>query len=302
MQADSGISKNIGKAYLSRITDIRKILIITLLLNLLVSGIKIFYGYLTNSLAILSDGFHSLFDGVSNIVGLVGIYLSSHSPDEKHPYGHRKYETLFTIFIGLLMFVTCAEIFRRAYDSLTCANTNIVKVTDVSFIVMICTMIINAFVARYEAKKGRELKSEYLIADSQHTKSDVYISVGVIISLVLMKLGLVFADIITGAIVGLFVAKAGINIIKEAAETLVDRTKIDKSKIKEVVNHVKGVKGCHKVRTRGTISHVFLDLHIVVEPSLSVQEAHDIAHLAEEEIRKRFPEVIDIMIHIEPAL
>lgn len=282
-----------------RITDIRKVLIITLLLNFFVSGIKIFYGFLTNSLAILSDGFHSLFDGVSNIVGLVGIHLSSHPPDDTHPYGHRKYETLFTIFVGLLMFATCAEIFRRIYDSLTIAHT--VEVTNTSFIIMICTMIINIFVAKYESKKGRELKSEYLLADSQHTKSDVYISVGVIISLVLMKLGFVFADIVTGAVVGIFVARAGINIIKEAAETLVDRTKIDKSKIKEVVNQSKGVRGCHKVRTRGTISHVFLDLHLLVDPSLSVQEAHDIAHLAEVEIRKRFPEVVDIMVHIEPS-
>lgn len=287
---------------MNRIADIRRVLIITLLLNFLVSGIKIFYGYLTNSLAILSDGFHSLFDGVSNIVGLLGLYLSSHPPDEKHPYGHKKYETLFTIFVGLLMFATCVEIFRRVYDSLTCINANIVKVTDTSFIIMICTMIINVFVARYEVKKGRELKSEYLLADSQHTKSDIYISVGVIISLVLMKLELVFADIVTGAVVGIFVARAGINIIKEAAETLVDRTKIDKSKIKEIVNQVKGVRGCHEVRTRGTISHVFLDLHLIVDSSLSVQEAHDIAHLAEVEIKKRFPEVVDIIVHVEPSL
>lgn len=299
MQADSKISKNTGKAYLHRTSDIRKVLIITLLLNLLVSGVKIFYGFLTNSLAILSDGFHSLFDGVSNIVGLVGIHLSSHPPDDTHPYGHRKYETLFTIFVGLLMFATCAEIFRRVYNSL--ANAHIVEVTDISFIIMICTMIINIFVARYEAKKGRELKSEYLLADSQHTKSDIYISVGVIISLVLMKLGFIFADIATGAVVGIFVARAGINIIKEAAGTLVDRTKIDKSKIKEVVNQVKGVRGCHEVRTRGTISSVFLDLHLLVDPSLSVQEAHDIAHQAEVEIKKRFSEVVDIVVHIEPS-
>lgn len=284
---------------MNRIADIRKVLIITLLLNFLVSGVKIFYGYLTNSIAILSDGFHSLFDGVSNVVGLLGIYLSSHPPDEKHPYGHRKYETLFTIFVGLLMFVTCAEIFKRVYDSLT--DTHIVEITNASFIIMICTMLINIFVARYEVKKGRELKSEYLLADSQHTKSDIFISVGVIISLVMMKLGLVFADIVTGAVVGIFVARAGINIIKEAAETLVDRTKIDKSKIKEVVNQVKGVRGCHEVRTRGTISHVFLDLHLLVDSSLSVHEAHDIAHLAEIEIKKRFPEVVDIVVHIEPS-
>ncbi len=266
----------------------------------MVSTIKIIYGYLTNSLAIISDGFHSLFDGVSNIVGLIGIYLSSHPPDEKHPYGHRKYETLFTVFVGLLMFITCAEIFKKVYESVI--NTHYVKVTSVSFIIMFSTIIINTFVARYEVKKGKELKSEYLLADSLHTKSDIYISLGVIASLIFMKLGFIFADIITGAIVGLFVARAGINIIKEAAETLVDRTKIDKSKIKEVVKHVQGVRGCHGVRTRGTFSHVFLDLHLLVDPNLSVHDAHEIAHIVELEIKKSFPEVVDIVVHIEPSL
>lgn len=284
---------------MDRISNIRKVLVITLLLNILVSTVKIVYGYYTNSIAILSDGFHSLFDGISNIVGLIGIYLSSHPPDEKHPYGHRKYETLFTIFIGLLMFVTCAEIFKKVYESII--YTHVVKVSADSFIIMISTLIINILVARYEIKKGKELKSEYLIADSQHTRSDIYISIGVILSLVLMKLGFVFADIITGAIVGFLVAKAGINIIKEAAETLVDKTKIDKSKIKEVVNQVPGVRGCHGVRTRGTLNHVFLDLHLLVDPLKSVQDAHEIAHIVEEKIKKSFPEVVDVIVHIEPS-
>jgi len=284
---------------LKRINEIRKVLIITLLLNFLVSGLKIFYGYYSNSLAILSDGFHSLFDGVSNIVGLLGVYLSSRPPDEKHPYGHRKYETLFTIFVGLLMFVTCIEILKRVYDSIT--GDHVVAVTTTSFVIMIFSMVINSLVARYEIRKGRELKSEYLLADFQHTRSDIYISAGVIVSLVLIKLEVLFADTITGAIVGIFVARAGINIIKEAAETLVDRTKIDKAKIKEIVGQVKGIRGCHEVRTRGTIDHVFLDLHLLVEPSLSVQEAHEIAHIAEEELKKRFPEIVDVIVHIEPA-
>lgn len=296
--ADLKTSKTTGKEYLNRIAEIRKVLIITMLLNFLVSGVKIFYGYYTNSLAILSDGFHSLFDGVSNIVGLLGLYLSSRPPDEKHPYGHGKHETLFTIFVGLLMLATCVEIFKKIYDSIT--NTHAVEVTYASFIIMTSTMIINSFVAKYEAKKGRNLNSEYLLADSQHTRSDVYISVGVIISLALMKFNLLFADVITGAIVGVFVARAGINIIKEAADSLIDRTKIDKSSIKQIVHQVKGVRGCHGVRTRGTISHVFVDLHLVVEPSLSVQDAHEIAHIVEEEIKRRFPEVVDIIVHVEP--
>ncbi len=283
---------------MNRIAEIKKVLIITMLLNFFVSGAKIFYGYYTNSLAILSDGFHSLFDGVSNIVGLLGVYLSSQPPDEKHPYGHRKYETFFTIFVGLLMFVTCIEIFKKIYDSITGVHT--VDITNASFVIMGSTMIINTLVARYEIKKGRELGSEYLLADSAHTRSDIYISAGVIASLVLMKLGFIFADVITGAVVGIFVAKAGIHIIKDAADSLLDRTKIDKAGIKEIVSHVKGVKGCHGVRTRGTINHVYLDLHLVVEPSLTVQDAHEIAHIVEKEIKKRFPEVIDVVVHIEP--
>lgn len=292
-------SRITGKVSLNRIVEIKKVLIITMLLNFFVSGVKIFYGYYSNSLAILSDGFHSLFDGVSNIVGIIGIYLSSHPPDEKHPYGHRKYETFFTIFVGLLMFVTCVEIFKKIYDSIT--GIHAVEITNITFLIMLSTMFINAFVARYEIKKGRELNSEYLLADSIHTRSDVYISVGVIISLVLIKFGFLFADVITGAVVGVFVAKAGIEIIKDAADSLLDKTKIDKASIKEIARQVRGVKGCHGVRTRGTISHVFLDLHLVVEPSLSVQDAHEIAHIVEEEIKKRFPEVIDVVVHIEPS-
>lgn len=283
---------------MNRIAEIKKVLIITMFLNFFVSGAKIFYGYYTNSLAMLSDGFHSLFDGVSNIVGLFGVYLSSRPPDEKHPYGHRKYETFFTIFVGLLMFATCIEIFKNIYDSIT--SIHVVAITNASFLIMGATIIINTLVARYEAKKGRELSSEYLLADSTHTKSDIFISLGVIVSLVLGKLGFLFADVITGAIVGIFVAKAGIEIIKDAADTLLDRTKINKTSIKEIVSQVKGVKGCHGVRTRGTINHVFLDLHLVVEPFLSVQDAHEIAHVAEQEIKKRFPEVVDVVVHIEP--
>ncbi|MCX7914534.1 MAG: cation diffusion facilitator family transporter [Thermodesulfovibrionales bacterium] len=299
MLEDSEILKRNGKKYFNRITEIKKVLLITLFLNLFVSIIKIVYGYFINSLSILSDGFHSLFDGVSNIVGLIGIYLSSQPPDEKHPYGHRKYETLFTIFIGLLMFLTCIEIFKRVYDSFV--NKHTVEITTASFLIMVITMFINMGVTRYEIKKGRELKSEYLIADSQHTKMDIFISVGVIFSLVLTELGFVFVDIIAGAIVGLLVAKAGIQIVKDASETLVDKTKIDKREIKEIINKVEGVRGCHGIRTRGTANHVFLDLHLLVDPLISVHAAHDIAHQAEEEIKKRFPEVIDVVVHIEPS-
>ncbi|MCX8031055.1 MAG: cation diffusion facilitator family transporter [Thermodesulfovibrionales bacterium] len=273
-------------------------MLLTLFLNLLVSGVKIFYGYFINSVAIISDGFHSLFDGVSNFLGLLGIYLSSHPPDERHPYGHRKYETFFTTFVGFLMFLSCVEIFKKAYESVK--SSHIVDVNEASFAIMICSIIVNYFVAKYESSKGKELGSEYLIADSQHTKSDVYISIGVIASLVLIELGISYADVITGIVVGIFVARAGIMIIKEAADSLTDKTKIDKQSIKAVVNQIEGVRDCHDVRTRGTINHVFVDLHISVDSTLSIQEAHEISHEVESLIKRKFPEVVDVLTHIEP--
>ncbi len=284
---------------MDRTSEIRKVLIITLLLNVAVSSAKLAYGYMTSSIAIVSDGYHSLFDGVSNIVGLIGNYIASHPPDAEHPYGHRKYETVFTIFIGVMMFATCFEIFSKVYRSLS--EGSVAKIAPESFAVMAVTMAVNIFVTLYEKRKGEELGSEYLIADSQHTKSDVFASVAVIGGLAFTMMGYPLADPVIGGIVGLLVARAGARIIMEATEALVDSTRQDTMKIKEVACSIDGVVECHEIRTRGTKSHVFLDLHVLVDPSLTVREAHEIATLVEEEIKSRLPEVVDIIVHIEPS-
>lgn len=284
---------------MDRTSEIRKVLLITLALNILVSAAKVFYGYITGSISIFSDGFHSLFDGVSNIVGLIGIYIASHPPDEKHPYGHRKYETVFTIFVGLLMLFTCFEVFRKVYESLT--DKHETTITTASFFVMVITLIINIFVSVYEKQRGEKLNSEFLIADSKHTKSDIYVSLGVIVSLIFIKSGFPIADSIAGSVVGIFIAKAGIDIIRESTETLVDRTQMDTSIIKEIVCTVDGVMECHEIRTRGTKSHVFIDLHILVDPSLSVENAHRIAEAVEKEIKSKISEIVDVVVHIEPS-
>lgn len=283
---------------MDRTSEIRKVLLITLALNILVSAAKIFYGYITDSISIFSDGFHSLFDGVSNIVGLIGIYIASHPPDEKHPYGHKKYETVFTIFVGLLMLITCFEVFKKVYESLT--GRYATTVTVVSFWVMVVTMLINIFVSIYERRMGTSLNSEFLIADSKHTKSDIFVSIGVIVSLIFIKLGFPIADPIAGVIVGIFIAKAGIDIIRESTETLVDRTQMDTSIVKEIACTVDGVMECHEIRTRGTKSHIFVDLHVLVDPSLPVEDAHKIAEAVEKEIKSKISEVVDVVVHIEP--
>jgi len=282
-----------------RSSAIKRVLLITLALNALVSVLKILYGYFINSVAIIAEGFHSMFDGISNVAGLAGISYSSYPPDEEHPYGHRKIESILTVFVGAIMFVTCLEIFKKVYDS--AIHEQHIAVTAKSFILMACTLLVNIFVAIYEKRRGRQLKSEFLLADSRHTMTDIYSTTGVIISLVLVQRGITRADTVVGAIVGLLVAKAGFEVFKEAAAILVDRKQLDTAIINGIVCSINGVIGCHRIRTRGTHSNIFLDLHVLVDPSLTVESAHRIAHVAEERIRSRIPEIIDVVVHIEPA-
>lgn len=281
-----------------RSAAIRKVLLITLFCNICVSGAKIAYGYFSHSVSITADGFHSMFDGVSNIVGFIGIYFASHPPDEDHPYGHRKIETIFTIFIGVMMSLTCLEIFKQVYQSLKSEPQ--VTVTTESFLIMIVTLGVNIFVTTYEKRRGKQFNSEFLVADALHTRSDVYVTIGVIIGLVFMKLGFTRADTVVGAIVGILVARAGIGILRDAADVLADRKQLDPQKIKEIVCGIDNVVDCHRIRTRGTNSNIFIDLHVTVKPDLSVVDGHKIAHIAEQRIKGNIKAEVDVVVHIEP--
>jgi len=278
--------------------NVRNVLILTLILNFGVALAKVLYGLFTNSIAITSDGFHSSFDGVSNIVGLIGIWIASHPPDEKHPYGHKKYETLFTILIAIMIFATCFQILRKVYQSFLEDHTTIV--TETSFIIMFFTMGINVFVMLYESRKGKQLGSQFLVADALHTKSDIFVSIAVIISLIFTRIGYSREDVIVGIIITFFIARIGCKIIKEASDILVDTVCMDNSAIEFVVNSIEGVKGCHDIRTRGSVHSVYLDLHALVGRGLTTEKAHEIADRIEIEIKKEFPSVVDIIVHIEP--
>jgi cation diffusion facilitator family transporter len=278
--------------------EVRKVLIFTLILNACVAAAKILYGYLTSSVAMMSDGFHSFFDGISNIVGLIGTWIAYHPPDENHPYGHRKYETLFTIIIAAMIFVTCFEILRRVYFFFIEGYKT--TVTWASFVVMLITMGVNIFVTLYESRKGKQLGSSFLIADAKHTKSDIFASIAVIISLFFAKMGYYLADPIVGIVITFFIARIGYEILKDASNVLVDTVCLDTTAIKLVVNSIEGVKGCHDIRTRGATNCTYLDLHVLVGSDLPIEKAHEIADKIEKEIKKEFPSVVDIVVHIEP--
>jgi cation diffusion facilitator family transporter len=284
------------KAHYSRI---QHILVLILVLNWGVALIKIAYGFFSRCTSITADGFHSLSDGISNIIGLIGIHLACQPKDKDHPYGHKKYETLFSLVIAAGLFWVSFNILKGGIKRLY--NPILPQIDVISFAVMLITLAINIWVMRYEYKKGKLLQSDILVSDSMHTRADIFTSISVITALVAIKLGYPVFDSIATMIISLFIAWAGLNIIKEGSAILCDTAPIvDVQKISDIVLGIKGVKTCHKIRTRGRPDDIHLDLHVQVNPDMHMDTAHKISYTIEEEIKKNIPEITDVLVHMEP--
>jgi len=280
-------------------STVKRILIIIMVLNIGVSLAKIIYGYLTNSLSMVSDGFHSMFDGISNVIGIIGIVIASRPPDKTHPYGHSKFETFAAIGIAVLLFITCFEILQSAVDKFL--NPTTPEITMTSFLIMGITIIINIGVSWYENKKGKELGSSILVADSLHTRSDIFASIAVIVGFIAIKLGYVLVDPIIAVFIAILIARMGIEIIKESSGVLLDEVAVDPEKIREIVCSVDGVEGCHRVRTRGSASDIYVDLHVTLSACYTLNEAHTISHKVEKALKKSVYGINDVVVHIDPC-
>jgi len=277
---------------------VTRVLLRVLVFNLLVAGAKLILGYTTGAVSIISDGFHSLTDSTSNIIGLVGLRIARKPPDADHPYGHRKFETLAAAGIFVFLLLTVMEIGRSALNRLS--HPTPPAVTAISFLVMIATLAINIGVVRYESGEGRKHKSELLIADSVHTQTDVYATGGVLVALAGVKLGYPLLDPVGGLVIAVLIARTGLEIARDASGILSDRVVIDEEDIRKVVMSVPEVLGCHHIRTRGALDHVFLDLHVWFHGDSRLSDAHSMSHVVKDRLMERFPQIADAIIHIEP--
>lgn len=285
--------------YTENYIKVRNILLIVLILNFAVAGAKIIYGMMINASSMTADGYHSLSDGTSNIVGIIGIWIASKPPDENHPYGHHKFETLATVVIGILLFFIAFTILQGAYDRFKNPVTPSIDIP--SFIVMIVTLIINIFVSRYETKKGKELKSSILLSDAKNTSSDIYVSLSVIAGLIASKLNYPMGDTLIAAVIAILIIKAGLEVLIPSINVLSDAAMADQNEIHDYVITFQKVIYCHKIRTRGKENHVLLDFHLGIEKRVSLEEAHFIAHEIKDKIIEKFDEIQEVIIHIEPG-
>lgn len=283
----------------SRYAKVSRVLWQVFLLNLIVALAKIAFGYASGAVSILSDGFHSLTDSASNIVGLVGIRFARQPPDADHPYGHRKYETVAAAAVTLFLLLVVVEVLRNAFASLT-GRGQPHQIGIESIAVMLVTIAINLTVITYEGRAATRLGSEVLMADAMQTRGDVWSSVAVIVALVGVRAGLPILDPLAALLVAGFIAHAGYQVARATTRILSDRTVMDESDLERVVMSVPGVLGCHQIRTRGSSDHVFLDLHVWLPPAMPLVEAHALSHVVKDRLIERYPQIADAIIHIEP--
>jgi cation diffusion facilitator family transporter len=281
-----------------RYAAVAGVLLKVLFLNVAVAIAKIALGLTTGAVSVLSDGFHSLTDGASNIVALVGVRLASQPPDSDHPYGHRKFETMASVGILLFLLLVLVQLLWAAGERLLSPAPP--HVDSMSFVVMGATFIVNLGVVMYERRAGHRLSSEVLLADAHHTQSDLFTSLTVIGALVGVQLGLPILDPLAAVVVAGFIAYACWEIFNDTTRILADQMVIAADDIHDVVREVPQVLGCHHIRSRGSTDHVFLDLHIWMDPGMRLDEAHEISHVVKDLLMARYPQIKDAVIHIEP--
>jgi cation diffusion facilitator family transporter len=280
---------------------VRRVIAWTMVLNIIVAGMKIAYGYYANALSIRADGFHSLTDSANNVVGLVGVLIAARPADDNHPYGHQKFEILAAGVVGLSLIAMAYDVAKSAIVRLASDGTDLPRLDAGAFVVLVVTLVVNLGVARYEARRGRELESPFLTSDAAHTRSDVIVTCGVLFAVVLVRLGYPRLDMVAALAIAVFIAWTGVSVLRQNLAYLADEALVDPTRVDALALEVPGVASTHKIRTRGTPGKMYVDLHIQIAPHLNVVQAHQVTHGVIDAIKSAIPGVADVVVHTEPA-
>jgi cation diffusion facilitator family transporter len=279
-------------------SQVRKVLLITLALNLIVLLIKAGVGWWTGALSLLADALHSVTDSANNILGLVTSQLAHPQPDRDHPYGHQKFDAIGALGIAVFLGIACFEILKGAIERLVSGHQE-VTISAPALGLLLVVLGVNIFVAFYERRVGRRIGSQILIADAYHTMSDIWVTMLVMAGLIGIWLGYQWLDVVLAFPVALLVFRSGWLVLKTNLPWLVDEMAIAPESIHMLVMRVPGVINCHSIASRGMLGRqVFIEMHLVVN-AIDVETAHQITEAVEALLEAHYSPV-RVSIHVEP--
>jgi len=278
---------------------VRRVFIGLLVANLAVVAAKSFVGLRAGSLAILGSALDSSVDALNNVLALIVVRVAAKEPDEDHPYGHGKFETLGALAIVGFLAITCFELMRGAVNELL-QGAHPVGVTDSQLAVLVLTLGVNVVIAWYENRRGRELRSELLVADAAHTRADVLITIGVLAGVLFARQGWWWIDPVVAIAVALVIVLVAYRILVRTVPVLVDQRALPTGEIRETAETVPGVKSAYGIRSRGPSDLRYAEVTIAVDPRADVAAAHAIADQVEERLKQDL-QLHEVTVHVEPC-
>lgn len=283
---------------MSTSSAVRRTLLIVLALNAVVTAIKLAIGFRRDALTVIGAGLESALDLMNNVIALSLVSVAHREPDEEHPYGHAKFETLGALAVVGFLSISCFELLRQGALALTRGETaHAASVGDVGFVA--ATLVINAFVVSYESRRGRELGSQLLMADAAHTRSDMLVTLLAIASLWLSRYQLPRVDGALAIIVAIVIAWTGWQILRASVPTLVDERAIEAQQLRDAAAGVPGVLEVRDVRSRAAGVNSFAEVTIAVSGLSSVAESHALADAVEAAVAERLGGA-KVTVHVEP--
>jgi cation diffusion facilitator family transporter len=272
--------------------------IISIIAYLILSVLKLAVGYIGNSEALKADGLNNVTDIVASVAVLIGLKLSQRPADDDHPYGHWKAETVASMVASFIMMAVGIKVAYDAIFSIFYAQKESPDVIS-AWTGLFCAFVMY-FVYRYNKKLATEINSQSVMAAAKDNLSDAWVSVGTFIGIIGAQFGLPWLDPLAAVIVGFLICKTAWDIFKEASLYLTDG--FDEKQIdiyKDTINKCNGVKGVKEIKARNYGNNIVVDVVILVNSTLDVKKAHDIATKVEEELI-RLHKVYDVHVHIEP--
>ena len=278
-----------------------RVTLVGALVNVFLSIIKIGFGILGQSAALLADGVHSLSDLASDLLVLVAIKLGAREADHDHPYGHRRFETIATVILGIGLIIIAGGIAWDVYERVLQPERLLIPQRSALGIAAI-SILANEWLYQYTKRVANITRSKLLLANAWHHRSDAISSIVVLIGVAGSLLGYIWADAMAAVIVALMVAKIGVSLVSDSIKELVDTGLSEElvDKIRVEIAATKGVRNIHLLRTRQMGEDALVDAHIVVNSRITVSEGHMIADVVRDILIDKFDDVQEVLVHVDP--
>lgn len=285
----------------NRLQVTRRVSLVSALTNLLLAVIKIIIGWIGHSHALIADGVHSFSDLLSDALVYFAAKMGDRKPDKEHPYGHHRIETMAVVIIAIFLLAIGAGIAYESVSAIVLKQHHVTMALPV-VITAIISIGLNEWLFRYTLKAGKLVKSDLLISNAWHNRSDALVSIIVLLSIIGALLGFPYLDAIGAGIIALLILKMAFKMLSRSLSELIDAAvDAETSKaIRETIIQVNGVTDIHMLRTRLHAGMIFIDVHILVDPKISVSEGHYISDQVQKVLFQQIENIKDVTVHIDP--